>query len=198
MFLLHYVGDLAVISPKGVSFDPGNPDKYNYIRPLIALVDALCDEAKWQNNTVKVSYSCSTLDDKSLTAHLLAQYEELEVLLLEETSRYRFVLDEQIENLIYSKRFCEEDRAAYARNLQVMQHYREDRHLNKVVYHYLMSRLIQRLTQKRIGQISVPFSKEYHHILLSIQSELMARRITVTSDIHYELYNGHGILKLAL
>jgi hypothetical protein len=153
-------------------------------------------ESNWDSGNICTLYCANTLKDEALWTFLKEEHNDIETFINEELQRYRAVLDTQVEDLLKHSALDEFSRTIYARNLQLMKQYREQRHGNKMVYHYLLSKVVDFILEKGVKTIRVPFTKALHHVLNSIQNELLHQRITVTSDIIS--INEGGCLQLEL
>lgn len=196
MIKLEFTGDKPFISPKGVQFVKGKPDKYIYIPSAVKLYQLVKDPANWHGNHLEFDYPKQMLHDAQMLevitkndAKLIEKVERI----LEEYDRRN---EELIEQIRLSPQYDEREREIFINNIKAMHPYKRQRECNKILYHLLIKSIVGEIMKKEINVIETPPTRAFYHLIDSIKGELVGKKLSSCVTVSVEDKGEIGVLRL--
>ena len=153
MIKLKYMGDKPFISPFGIRFISGRPDKYIYIPSAVKLYLLLKDEKNWHNNHLEYEFPKSMMNDNEMLGAITKKDEKLIKKTEEFIKNYQKRLDDFILSIKDDSNYSEREKESFVKNLEFIKPYRIQRATNKALYHILINDIAKIITQKEILSI---------------------------------------------
>lgn len=196
MIKLEFTGDKPFISPKGVQFVNGKPDKYIYIPSAVKLYQLVKDPSNWHGNHLEFDYPKQMLHD----AQMLEVITKNDTKLIEKVEgrleEYDRRNEELIEQIRVSPQFGEYEREVFIKNIQAMHPYKRQRECNKILYHLLIKSIVAEIMKKEINIIETPPTRAFYHLVDSIRGELVGRKLSSCVTVSIEDKGEIGVLRL--
>ena len=194
---LKQVGDLPVVSNKGVGFDHAKPDKYIYLNATVDLLEALnygpTERTEHLHNAHQKEYNgdellellkkhCTNLDD------VFNSREEKTKILIEE------LISRVNENSIISK----DGRKAWLNNIEMMRDYYMQYVTNESAYNCALGALSQEISDAKIKEVSFPMFANYGVVLHDLIYILENRKAPIDAELSIEKKEDGLIGKLSI
>ena len=196
MIKLQFTGDRPFISPKGVRFIKGKPDKYIYIPSAVKLFLLLSDKNNWHGNKLQFDYPKEMLHDRQMLEVITQNDPEIIKSVEDQLLNYNARVDALIEQIRTSPQYEEHERDAYIRNIELMREYKQQRACNKILYHQLIKRIVKEISDKEITVLDTPPTKAFYHLIDSIKGDLVGRRLATNVQVTLESGGPVGVLRL--
>jgi len=198
MIRLEYAGPKPIISARGIEFITGKPDKYIYIPSAVKLFLLLSDQSNWHGNQLSYDFPNDMLSDAEMLDAITGQDEAIIAQVEARMEAYNMKLEKECDEVGTLIQFSEFEQRSYLGNLKAIMAYRKQRACNKMLYHVLISRIVQEIIDKEIDSLDAPPFRSFLHILDSIKGELIGKR--VSSNIHVSLISkgSSAVLRLSI
>lgn len=175
--LLRYAGPKPLISHTGIAFDLNKEDKYRYLpfaaELLIALNHNHEEACTFTYDPDTRRYSESQIMD---ILRRFAPDAEAEAQKMAEKKRKE--LEREIADVRRHPLLTDEERNAFALNLDLMRDYRIRRTVNKSLYYSAVKALASLVTHGRVSYIETLFSPVYFHVLHTLEGVLAGMKGT--------------------
>jgi hypothetical protein len=191
MIQIKYTGNKPSISFTGVSFE-GKQDKYNFIEPLIRVVDKLLDSKKLdtkdknEDELLNILYNLLPDFDKIYEEHI---------------NIYKQKLDLEEQKVKENKQLNHIEKETLRNNYKYMRDYRIQRATNKLVYEKIINtavKLIKEKNIKNIKNIKTPLSARFLHVLESLKRTMDMEKVTLSSRIDVKLEKKDSYAQLSI
>jgi hypothetical protein len=196
MISLKFTGDRPIITPTGIFFLKGKDDKYIFIPSAYKLFMLISDNSHWQGSHLEYSFPEQMPNDTDMlnaaTKNDAEKIKEIEQKIAEFTSH----LDLQIDEVRKYTHLDSRSKDSFVANLNAIKPYRIQRETNKIIYHMMISRLVNQIHQNEINRIEVPPTKNFFRVLESIRGGLIGRKISSKVVIEASIRNSRPILRL--
>lgn len=196
MIRLEFKGDKPFISPKGVRFIKGKPDKYIYIPSAVKLYLLMHDESNWHGNKLEFEYPKQMMNDEQMLEVITKKNSKLLIQVEERLKEREKREDELIEQIWQSKHYDEKEKEVFVGNLKLMRSYLLQRNCNKILYHMLVKNIVDVIIKREIIQIKTPPSRSFYHLMDSIRSELIGKKLSSCVNVRLEASGAIGALIL--
>ena len=196
MIKLQFTGDRPFISPKGVRFVKGKPDKYIYIPSAVKLFLLLSDKSNWHGNKLHFDYPKEMLHDQQMLEIITQNDPKIIENVTAQLERYSERVDAMIEQIRTSPQYEEHERDAFIKNIELMRTYKAQRACNKILYHQLVKRIVKEISDKEITVLDTPPTKAFYHLMDSIKGDLVGRRLATNVQVTLEPSGPVGTLRL--
>ncbi len=198
MSKLHYVGPRVEISNHGIVYKKSKEDKYIYLMTALEILKDIDNDYE-----KKASYSHhfkhNKLEEETLHT-LLSQHEhDLEECITEECEKYKQKIEHKIAFIRSIPYLTEVDKEVWIKNIELMREYKIKRALNKMYYMHCIQDIVHLIQHKRIKQITVPFNKNFFHVLNTIKGSLITGKPSLDARVIEEYdENGHMVARLTI
>ncbi len=196
MIKLQFTGHRPFISPSGVRFIKGKPDKYVYIPSAVKLFLLLSDKNNWHGNKLAFDYPKEMLHDQQMLDVITQNDPAIIERVESELKRYDSRVDALIEQIQNSPQYEEHERDAYIKNIEMMRPYKTQRACNKILYHQLVKHIVKEIADKEIAVLDTPPTKSFYHLMDSIKGDLVGRRLATNVKVTLEPNGPVGTLRL--
>lgn len=201
MIKLEYVGNKPVITPNGVSFISSKHDKYNYIEPASHLLESLLNlkEKEDQEEFLSLSINPESIYNESKIFEILFKMRpDFENFFEEELQKYIQKIDEETEEVDQYKTLSGLEKETLLNNYKFMRKLRIQRATNKIVYENIINECVKIIYEKRVNEMSTPFSENFLHVCNSIGTSIEIAYKNAQSDVKVMLDQGQPYAKVFL
>lgn len=196
MSRVEYVGPRVEISNHGITYKYSKEDKYIYLAAALEILKCIDND---YDKKPFYSHACTNMSLKGKDLHtILKRYEaRIEESISEECKKYERKRAHEIEHIQQIPYLTDIDKEVWIKNIEIMQQYRVQRAINKMYYMHTIQDIIQVIKDKKIKQISVPFNKNFFHVLNTIKGALITGKPSLEAKVTEE-YDKDQIMVLKL
>jgi hypothetical protein len=198
MSKLHYVGPRVEISHQGIVYKKTKEDKYVYLMAALGILKNIDNDYE-----KKPSYS-HRFDHKRLEEDdfhtVLQQHEcDLEECITDECKKYKEKIQNKIAYIQTLPHLTDIDKEVWIKNIELMKEYKMQRAMNKMYYIHCIQDIVHLIQDKRIKEITVPFNKNFFHVLNTLKGSLITGKPSLdTKVIEENNKEGNIILRLSI
>jgi hypothetical protein len=196
MSKVEYVGPRVEISNRGVTYRNSKEDKYVYLAVALEILQSIdndYDKKPFYNH----EYKDEGLEKKDLNKILKHYEESVEECIMEECKKYTEKKLNEIKHILQIPHLTEIDKEIWIKNIEIMQEYRLQRAINKMYYMHIIQDIVQVIKDKKIKKISVPFNKNFFHVLNTIKGTLITGKPSLDAKVT-DAFNKNDIMVLNL
>ena len=182
MSKLHYVGPRVEISHRGISYKLAKEDKYVYLTSALEILKDIDNDYD-----KKTSYS-HRFDHKGLeedNLHTVLQQHEgdIEECITDECKKYKQKIDDKIAYIQSIPHLTNIDKEVWIKNIEIMKEYTMQRAMNKMYYFHCIDDIVHLIQHKKIKEITVPFNKNFFHVLNTIKGTLITGKPSLDAKV---------------
>ena len=198
MSKLHYVGPRVEITNHGIVYKKSKEDKYVYLMAALELLKDIDNDYEKKPSYVH-HFKIGRLEEENL--HTVLQYYEnnVEECITEECKKYKQKIQHEIEYIKTLPHLTEIDKEVWIKNIEIMKEYKINRATNKMYYMHCIQDIVKLIQHKKIKEITVPFNKNFFHVLNTLKGALITGKPSLDAKI-IEEYNidGHMVARLTI
>lgn len=193
MSQLHYVGPRVEISNHGIVYKKSKEDKYIYLMAALEILKDIDNDYE-----IKPSYTHhfkhNKLEVKYL--HTLLQYHEhdVEECITEECKKYKQKIEQKIAYIRSIPHLTKIDKEVWIKNIEIMKEYKVQRAINKMYYIHCIQDIVHLIQHKRIKEVTVPFNKNFFHVLNTIKGALITGKPSLDARVIEEYDKNENII----
>jgi len=198
MSKLHYVGPRVEISHHGISYKIAKEDKYVYLMSALEILKDI------DNDYEKNSFYIHHFDHKGLeedNLHTVLQQHEYDVedCISEECKKYKQKIEDKIAYIRSIPHLTDIDKDVWIKNIEIMKEYKVQRAMNKMYYFHCIGDIVHLIQNNRIKQLTVPFNKNFFHVLNTIKGALIMGKPSLDAKVirQYDK-NDNMVVKLTI
>jgi len=198
MSRVEYIGPRVEISNRGIVYKNDKEDKYVYLGSALEVLKDIDNDY-----AVKISYSHQfgniKLEEENLHTTLIHYENKFEECITEECRKYKEKIDHQIDHVQTLPHLSNLDKEVWIKNIEIMRKYKIQRALNKMYYMHCIQDIVQIIKDKKIREITVPFNKNFFHVLNTVKGALITGKPSLDAKV-VEEYNKDAkmIVKLTI
>jgi len=179
---LKYVGDLPIVSKKGVGFDKTQPDKYNYLYAAVELLEALSYGA---TETTQHLYKTENkaLDDAEVLNLIQKHVQNLDTLFEEADKKAHDYIHSLVDRINENDALNADEKTAWLENIKLMRAYFYQYVTNQSAYEAALDALGEEIHEGRIKEVSVPMFKNYGLVLDDLSVVLGNRKSPIDANM---------------
>ena len=179
---LKYVGDLPIVSKKGVGFDKTQPDKYNYLYAAVELLEALSYGA---TETTQHLYKTENkaLDDAEVLNLIQKHVQNLDTLFEEADKKAHDYIHSLVDRINENDALNADEKTAWLENIKLMRAYFYQYVTNQSAYEAALDALGEEIHEGRIKEVSVPMFKNYGLVLDDLSIVLENRKSPIDANM---------------
>ncbi len=198
MSKLQYIGPRVEVSHHGIDYKKSKEDKYVYIPSALEILKSVNnDYEKKPFHSHQFDYK--SLDEESLFAVLKQHEYDLEDCTTEECKIYKQKIENKIAYIQTIPHITSIEKKVWIKNIEMMKEYKIQRAMNKIYYFHCIDNIVYLIQHKRIKQITVPFNKNFFHVLNTIKGALITGKPSLDAKvIKQHDKNNHMIAKLTI
>ena len=179
---LKYVGDMPIVSKKGVGFDHTQPDKYLYLNAAAELLEALSYGAT-ESTQHLYNVEKSTLDESELL-HILKKYvKNMDELIASRDKKAEEFIQELEDRVHENDNLTKDEREAWLGNIRLMSAYFVQYVTNETAYEAALDALSDEIHIAKVQEVSVPMFKNYGMVLNDLISVLETKKAPIDSKV---------------
>lgn len=193
-----YVGPRVEISNHGITYRYSKEDKYLYLAAALEILEDIDNDYE-KKLSYSHLYTNKPLKEEDLHK-ILERYEKgVEECILEESRKYKLKRLHEIEHILQMPHLTDTDKNTWIKNIEIMQDYRIQRAINKMYYFHTIEDIVQVIRHKKIKEISVPFNKNFFHVLNTLKGTLITGKPSLEVKVTAEYNNDNRmVLKLTI
>ncbi|MGM0623150.1 MAG: hypothetical protein ACQESH_03930 [Campylobacterota bacterium] len=192
MIKLEYVGNKPIITPKSVSFITSKHDKYDYIEPASHVLERLYD---LEEDTLAINPK-KFYDQEHILQILFQARPDFEAFFEQQLQKYVAKIDEESQDVEQYKTLKEIEKRTLQNNYEFMRPLRIQRATNKIVYENIINECVKLLKQKRVKEVSTPFSENFMHVCNSLSTTIELNYRQVDAEVKVMLDGGQPYAKV--
>lgn len=198
MSKLHYVGPRVEISNHGIVYKKSKEDKYIYLMAALEILKDIDNDYE-KKASYTHHFKHNPLEEETLHTLLRQHEHDLEECITEECEKYKQKIEHKIAFIRSIPYLSEIDKEVWIKNIELMKEYKIKRALNKMYYIHCIQDIVHLIQHKRIKQITVPFNKNFFHVLNTIKGALITGRPSLDARVIEESdKNGTMVAKLTI
>ena len=182
MSRVEYVGPRVEISNHGIVYRKDKEDKYVYLGAALEVLKDIDN-----NYAEKTSYSHDfgiiKLEEENLQTTLIHYENKFEECITQECIKYKEKIDHQIDYIHTLSHLSAIDKEVWIKNIEIMRKYKMKRALNKMYYMHCIQDIAQVIKEKKIREISVPFNKNFFHVINTIKGTLITGKPSLDAKV---------------
>jgi len=182
---LKYVGDMPIVSKKGVGFDHTQPDKYVYLQAAAELLEAL---SYGVTETTKHLYNVKDKEVSSsdLLELLKKHIKNIDKTFAEHDTKANAFVDELVKRVEKNDALSEDEKTAWLGNIKMMKEYFYQYIANKSAYEAALTALGDEIHDGKVQEVSVPMFKNYGMVIHDLSNVLEKRKAPIDSELVIE------------
>lgn len=187
MSKLHYVGPRVEISHHGISYKISKEDKYIYLTSALEILKDIDNDYE-KKSSYSHSFDHKGLEEDNLHT-VLQQYEgDIEECITDECKRYKEKIEHEIAYIQSIPHLTDIDKEVWIKNIEIMRAYKVQRAMNKMYYFHCIDDIVHLIQHKKIKEITVPFNKNFFHVLNTIKGTLITGKPSLDAKVmrHYD------------
>ena len=179
---LKYVGDLPIVSKKGVGFDKTQPDKYNYLYAAVELLEALSYGA---TETTQHLYQTENkaLDDAEVLNLIQKHVQNLDTLFEISDKKAHDYVHSLVDRINENDTLSADEKTAWLENVKLMRAYFYQYVTNRSAYEAALDALGEEIHEGKIKEVSVPMFKNYGLVLDDLSVVLENRKSPIDANM---------------
>ena len=124
---------------------------------------------------------------------------DIEECITQECKVYKQKIEDQIAFIETLPYLTDIDKQVWIKNIEIMKEYKMKRAMNKMYYFHCIHDIVHLIQHNRIKQISVPFNKNFFHVLNTIKGALITSKPSLDAKVikQYDK-NENMIVKLTI
>jgi transcriptional regulator of heat shock response len=182
---LKYVGDMPIVSKKGVGFDHTQPDKYIYLQAAAELLEALSYGVTQTTQHLHNAKDAET-SSSDLLALLKKHIKNIDKTFQTHDAKANEFVDGLIKRVEENDGLSEDEKIAWLGNIKMMKDYFYQYVANKSAYEAALDALSDEIHDAKIEEISVPMFKNYGMVINDLSSVLERRKAPIDSEMQIE------------
>jgi len=139
----------------------------------------------------KLSYSHSVENRKFEDEYIhgiLEHYEaSIDECITQECKQYKVKIEHEIAHIQTLPHLTDLDKEVWIKNIKIMKKYKIQRAINKMYYMHCIQDIVKIIHHKNIKLISVPFNKNFFHVLNTVKGALITGKRSLDAKIIEEL-----------
>lgn len=198
MSQLHYVGPRVEISNHGIIYKQSKEDKYIYLMAALEILKDIDNDYE-KKPSYTHHFKHNKLEEKYL--HTLLQHHEndLEECITEECKKYKQKIEQKIVYIQSIPHLTKIDKEVWIKNIEIMKDYKVQRAINKMYYIHCIQDIVHLIQHKRIKEVTVPFNKNFFHVLNTIKGALITGKPSLDARVIEEYdKNGNMVARLTI
>lgn len=196
MLKVEYAGPRVEISHHGIFYKKSKVDKYLYLGAALEILKNIDNDYSQQSS---YSHHVENMHFEEEDLHKTLQYydDAVETSIRQEYKKYIDKIDHQIEHLKSVPSLSNLDKKIWIKNIELMRGYKVQRAVNKMYYIHCIQIIVHIIIHKKIKQITVPFNKNFFHVLNSIKGRLITGKPSIDASV-IQGFDGDGKMRITL
>ncbi len=187
MSKLHYVGPRVEISHRGISYKIAKEDKYVYLTSALEILKDI-DNDYDKKPSYNHHFDHKSLEEDNLHTVLQQHEYDVEECISEECKKYKQKIENKIAYIQSIPHLTNIDKEVWIKNIEMMKEYKIQRAMNKMYYFHCIDDIVHLIKNKKIKEITVPFNKNFFHVLNTIKGTLITGKPSLDAKVirHYD------------
>ncbi len=195
---LHYVGPRVEISHQGIFYKRSKEDKYIYLMSAVEILKDIDNDYE-RKPSYSHPFEHKRLEEDNLHTVLEQHEYDVEECITEECKKYKQKIEHKIAHIQSMPHLTEIDKEVWIKNIEIMKEYKIQRAMNKMYYFHCIQDIVYLIQHKRIKEITVPFNKNFFHILNTIKGALITGKPSLDAKVMKQYdKNDNMIAKLTI
>jgi len=193
---LKYVGDIPIVSKKGVGFDKTQPDKYMYLHAAVELLEAL---SYGETTTTEHLYSAKDkeLSSDELLTLIKKHVPNIEALFESYDKKAHDYVHDLVNRVRENDALTTDERTAWLENIKLMRAYYYQYVVNESAYTAALNALGDEIHEARIQEVTVPMFKNYGMVLNDLVFVLENRKSPIDSKVEINSVNEQLVMQIS-
>jgi len=182
---LKYVGDMPIVSKKGVGFDHTQPDKYIYLQAAVELLEAL---SYGVTQTTQHLYNAKdkATSPSDLLDLLKKHIKNIDKIFAEHDAKANAFVDELVKRVEKNDGLSEDEKIAWLGNIKMMKEYFYQYIANRSAYEAALDALGDEIHDGKVQEVSIPMFKNYGMVIHDLSNALEKRKAPIDSELIIE------------
>jgi len=196
---LKYVGDMPIVSKKGVGFDKTQPDKYNYLYAAVELLEAL---SYGPTETTQHLYQTKdkSISSDELLSLIQKHVSDLDKLFEESDKKAHDFVHSLVDRINENDTLTKDEKTAWLENVKLMRAYFYQYVINRSAYEAALNALSDEIHAGQVKEVIAPMFKNYAMVLNDLTEVLERRKspidsttevVTVKDELHFKVTFSH-------
>ncbi|MEA2047996.1 MAG: hypothetical protein U9O64_06050 [Campylobacterota bacterium] len=196
MLKVEYVGPRVEVSNHGVFYRRSKEDKYLYLGAALEILKNIDNDYSQKSS---YSRNVDNIDFEEENLHKTLQYYDnaFETSIREEYKKYSDKIEHQIQYIKSMSSLTDMDKQVWIKNIELMKGYKVKRAVNKIYYMHCIQNIVCIIMDKKIKQITVPFNKNFFHVLNTIKGRLITGKPSIDASV-IQGYDDNGMMIIRL
>lgn len=182
MSKLHYVGPRVEISHHGIDYKKAKEDKYVYLTSVLEILKGLDNDYE-KKPSYSHRFDHKKLEEENLHTVLKQHEYDVEECISEECKKYKQKIENKIAYIQSIPHLTDVDKEVWIKNIEIMKEYKIQRAMNKMYYFHCINDIVHLIQNKRIKEITVPFNKNFFHVLNTIKGTLITGKPSLDAKV---------------
>jgi len=198
MSKLHYVGPRVEISHRGIVYKRCKEDKYVYLASALEILKDIDNDYEKKPSYIH-QFTYKKLEEDNLYTLLIQHEYDIEECISEECKKYKEKIKAKIAHIESIPHLTDIDKEVWIKNIEIMKEYKVQRAMNKMYYFHCIDNIVHLIQHKKIRELSVPFNKNFFHVLNTIKGTLITGKPSLHAKVIREYdKNENMIAKLTI
>jgi len=198
MSKLHYVGPRVEISHHGINYKIAKEDKYVYLTSALQILKNI-DNDYDKKPSYSHQFDHKRLEEDNLHTVLQQHERDIEECISDECKRYKQKIQNKIAYIQTLPHLTNIEKEVWIKNIQIMKEYKIQRAMNKMYYFHCIDDIVHLIQHKKIKEITVPFNKNFFHVLNTIKGTLITGKPSLDAKVFRQYdKNENMIAKLTI
>jgi len=198
MSKLHYVGPRVEITHHGIVYKNAKEDKYIYLTAALEILKDIDNDYE-KNPTYTHHIRHNKFEENNLFTLLQHHEHDLEDCITEECEKYKQKIEHKISYIRSIPYLTDIDKEVWIKNIEIMKEYKIKRAINKMYYMHCIQDIVHLIQHKRIKQVTVPFNKNFFHVLNTIKGALITGKPSLDARVIKEYdKSGNMVVRLTV